>query len=190
MKLDNHRTRYSMRLNYFIYTVALSLSLSACSGSRTVVEDNTPGEVTFEEKLEALPESETFDPSAYPTNPVEVVQTTEHAVPVELMEGRASEGLTAERTGYRVQVALVREKNDADGLVDEVTQWLQKMRTENPHISVFQSDLPVHNIYLQPYFRVRIGDFSRRDYAEELLTHLIEDYPRALVVVDQVTTNE
>ena len=179
-----------MRLNYFLYGIACCLIFSACSGSRTVVDDNEPREATFEEKLEALPRSETFDPTAYPTEPVEIAQDTEHAVPVELMEGRASEGITSQRTGYRVQVALVREKNNADGLVDEVTQWLQKMREENPHLSVFQENLPVHNIYLQPYFRVRIGDFSRRDYAEELLTHLIEEYPRALVVVDQVTVNE
>ena len=106
------------------------------------------------------------------------------------MEGRASEGVTSQRTGYRVQIALVSEKNSADGLVDEVTQWLQKMRDEHPEIAVFQKELPVHTIYLQPYFRVRIGDFSRRDNAEELLTHLIQEYPRALVVVDQVTVNE
>ena len=60
------------------------------------------------------------------------------------------------------------------------------MRVQNPQIPAFQQNLPVHNIYLQPYFRVRIGDFSSREKAEELLNQMLEEYPRAFIVVDQV----
>ena len=179
-----------MRLNLTLLGIFCSLLLSACSGSGAVVEDNTPREVTFEDKLNALSGSETFDPSPYPTEAVETVDENEHAVPLELMEGRANAGITSQRTGYRVQIALVQEKINADGLVDEITQWLQKMKVDNPQLSVFQNEIPVHNIYRQPFFRIRIGDFSSRDYAEELLSHVIIEYPSALVVVDQVTVNE
>ena len=170
----------------FVLIVAVLVGV-ACSGPRTVVEDQGPRVPTMDDKLRQLPEVESFDPAPYPTNPPNQNVVVEHAVPSELMEGRASAGLTSQRTGYRVQIALARAKDDADVMVDEVTQWLENMREEYPATRLFQKDLPIHNIYLQPYFRIRLGDFSSRESAEELLQYVIDEFPRALVVVDQVT---
>lgn len=106
------------------------------------------------------------------------------------MQGLASAGVSTQRSGFRVQVALVREKVGADAVVDEVTQWLDLMREDNPDMSLFQKNYPVHNIYLQPYFRVRVGDFVDRDQADELLAYMIDEFPRALVVEDQINIQQ
>ena len=169
----------------FLFAILL---LAGCSGSRsaTVVE---PREPTFEEKLAQLPATETFDESAYPAEvPVQNVEI-EHDVPAELMEGVAGAGLNSQRRGYRIQVAFAREKLTADQAVEDIHSWLRRMRAENPQVEVFRSNIPVHNIYLQPYFRVRIGDFKTREEAEELLNQMIEEYPRAFIVVDRVTVD-
>ena len=155
-----------------------------------MVVDDTPREPSFDDKLAVLPETETFDPTPFPSLPPQAEGAVEHAVPVELMEGRANAGLVSQRSGFRVQIALARAKDEADGVVDEVTQWLEKMQEEYPATRLFQQNMPIHNIYLQPYFRVRLGDFATREKAEELLTYIIEEYPGALVVVDQVSVQE
>ena len=178
-----------MRFNRIVVCITFFVTLAACSSSGPIVEDTTPREPTIEEKLEALSRFEDFDPTPYPSDAILQDEGIEHAVPQKLLDGTASDGLGATRTGYRVQIALVREKNRADGLVDEVTQWLQRMKEEEPNLSMFQTELPVYNIYLQPYFRIRIGDFSGRDAAEVLLSHIVEEYPGALIVTDEVTIN-
>jgi len=169
--------------------IVLLLFLAACSGSRPVeVEERGPREPTFEEVLEQLPSTESFDASAYPTPPPVVDVEVEHDVPEALMKGIADGGVSGQQRGYRIQVVFAREKDTADQAVEAVHQWLQLMREENPGQNVFQLDLPVHNIYLQPYFRVRVGDFSNKETAEELLNLMIDEYPNAFIVADQVDT--
>ena len=85
-----------------------------------------------------------------------------------------------------IQVVFAREKAVADQAVDNVHSWLSRMRSVYPDTTVFQQPLPVYNVYVQPYFRVRVGDFTTRESAEELLTRMIADYPRAFVMVDQI----
>ena len=162
------------------------LVLSACSGPRSTTVDDTPREATMEDKLRALPQYETFDPSPYPSELIVEEEEPEHLVPEELLQGSASNGIGDGQTGYRVQIALVREKNNADILVDEVTQLLQQKREEDPRNPLFQRELPIHNIYVQPYFRVRLGDFTSREDAEQLRSQIVSEYPGALVVVDDL----
>ena len=173
-----------MRFHFLVTGFVFCLLFSACSGSRPVPDTDAPREITMEEKLRALPQYETFDPSPYPANLVIEEGELEHVVPTELMEGRASEGLFRNDAGYRVQIALVREKNNADIMVDEVTQFLQQMKEDEPLNPVFQREVPIYNIYVQPFFRVRLGDFSNREDAERLRSQIESEYPGALVVVD------
>lgn len=183
--LDTHVA--SMRMHTFVTGIIFCLLfLSACSGSRPTTDIDTPREATLEDKLRVLPQYETFDPSPYPSDLVIEESEPEHLVPVELMEGRASDGLGSRQTGFRVQIALVREKNNADILVDEVSQLLQKKKDEDPRNPLFQGELPIHNIYVQPYFRVRLGDFTDREKAEQLRSQIVDEYPGALVVVDNI----
>ena len=177
-----------MQLHSYIIGLAFCLLfISACSGPRVTTMPDEPREATFEEKVRALPQYETFDPSPYPSELIVEEEEPEHLVPVELMEGRASDGLGGRQSGYRVQIALVREKNNADSLVDEVTQLLQKKRDEDPRNPLFQRELPILNVYVQPYFRVRLGNFSNREDAENLRSQIVSEYPGALVVVDDIS---
>lgn len=140
----------------------------------------------MDEKLRALPQYETFDSDSYPAELVIEEGEPEHLVPVELLDGRASDGLGLNKSGFRVQIGLVREKINADILVDEVSQLIQGMREEDPENPIFERDLPIHNIYVQPYFRVRLGDFKNREEAEQLRSFIVAEYPGALVVVDDI----
>lgn len=175
-----------MRTLYPIFLSILLILIAACSGSRPVeVEDRTPSEPTFQDVLNELPNAESFDASAYPTAPPQIDVEIVHDVPAGLMQGTAGGGADQQR-GYRIQVVFAREKDTADKAVEDVHGWLREMRRENPGVDIFQQNLPVHNIYLQPYFRVRVGDFKDRDTAEEMLNLMISEYPNAFVVVDQV----
>ena len=163
---------------------------TGCSGPRSAATDDRSGrEPTFEELLAELPSTETFDPSAYPVEMPVLDDPVDHDVPPALMEGRAGAGLVSNKRGYRIQVAFAREKDTADQIVEEVHGWLRSKRREYADLPALQGNIPVHNIYLQPYFRIRIGDFRTRDEAEELLAIVAEDYPRAFIVVDQVSVN-
>ena len=136
-----------------------------------------------------MPSTETFDETAYPAEMPVVDVEVVHDVPIQLMQGQAGAGTVSQRSGFRIQVAFAREKDVADQAVEGVHTWLQRMRAENPQVNVFQMELPVHNIYLQPYFRVRVGNFPSREKAEELLNLMVRDYPEAFIVVDQVSVN-
>ena len=67
--LDNYVS--SMRLHTIVFGLTFCLLLSACSGPRTITDEDSPREATMQEKLRALPQYETFDPSPYPSELVE-----------------------------------------------------------------------------------------------------------------------
>lgn len=174
-----------MRFRFLL--IALAFVLSACSGpGRTTVDDTDPRPPTMSEILQQLPEYETFDEASYPTEPPVVDVEIEHDVPEELMAGSVGQNTSGTRSGWRIQVFFAREKSVADDAVGQIHNWLAQKRNEIPNISEFQQTLPVYNVYLQPYFRVRIGDFRTREAAEQVLQHMLDDYPRAFVMVDQI----
>ncbi len=174
-----------MRFSFLL--IMLAVVLSSCSGpSRTTVDNTTPRPPTKSEILQRLPEYETFDEASYPTEPPVVEVDIEHDVPEALMAGSVGQNTSGTRSGWRIQLFFAREKSAADEAVGQIHNWLSEKRNEVPNIPEFQQDLPVYNVYLQPYFRVRIGDFKTREEAERLLQHMLDDYPRAFVMVDQV----
>ncbi len=176
-----------MKLSLFLQFILLVFFVAACSSSGgTVVEDNGDRAPTFEDVLQALPSTETFDESSYPTEAPIVDVEVEHDVPEALLAGSVGQNLSGMQQGWRIQVVFAREKAVADQAVDNVHGWLSRMRSVYPDTTVFQQPLPVYNVYVQPYFRVRVGDFTTRESAEELLTKMISDYPRAFVMVDQI----
>ncbi len=175
----------TMRLCVFCFLVASVLS--ACSGSGGTTVDNTGDQTpTRNEILQRLPEYETFNETAYPTEPPVVEVVIEHDVPDDLLAGSVGGNTSGLQKGWRIQVVFAREKSVADQALEEVHGWLSTMSSANPEVDVFQQNLPVYNVYLQPYFRVRIGDFTSWESAEELLALMIADYPRAFVMVDQI----
>ncbi|MEZ4701177.1 MAG: SPOR domain-containing protein [Rhodothermales bacterium] len=161
--------------------------VAGCSGARdtTTVAPPETGP-TMSEILQRLDEYEDFDVSLYPNELIETNVELEHLVPDELMENRAGDGDGASRRGYRIQLVFARDKETADNSVQEVIDWWHEQQNLRPNDPLFRGELPVHNIYQQPYYRVRIGDFNSRADAEMLLNLVIEDYPRAFIVVDAI----
>ncbi|MEM8486892.1 MAG: SPOR domain-containing protein [Bacteroidota bacterium] len=176
-----------MKLSHYLSFLVFALVLSACSGAGgTVVEEPGNRAPTFEDVLRELPASETFDEASYPTEAPIVDVEVVHDVPEALLTGSVGQNLSGSQQGWRIQVVFAREKAVADQAVDNVHGWLSRMRGVYPDTTVFQQPLPVYNVYVQPYFRVRVGDFTSREYAEELLAKMIADYPKAFVVVDRI----
>ena len=174
-------------MRFCVAYLLIGLVLSACSSSRgTTIDDTGDRAPTMSEVLQHLPEYETFDESSYPAEPPVVDVIVEHDVPEELLAGSVGINTSGLQKGWRIQVVFAREKSIADEALEEVHGWLSNMSVNNPTVEVFQQNLPVYNVYLQPYFRVRIGDFKSREEAEELLALMILDYPRAFIVVDQI----
>lgn len=171
----------------FVTSIVVALFLAACSSSGgTTTENPADRAPTFEDVLRELPTHETFDETAYPSEPPMVEVNVDHDVPEDLLAGSVGANTSSSRKGYRIQVVFAREKMVADQAVDQMHGWISKMRASNPEVEIFQQRLPVYNVYVQPYFRVRIGDFQLREDAEEMLTHVIMDYPRAFIMVDQI----
>ncbi len=186
VKLDMRYSNRYYNLGFFVF----AFFLAACSSSGgTTVEEPGDRAPTFDVVLQALPQTETFDERSYHTEPPVFDVEIEHDVPADLLAGSIGADKSSTRKGYRIQVVFAREKALADQAVDEMHGWLSKMKIENPEIDAFQQDLPVYNVYLQPYFRVRIGDFNTREEAEVLLTEMIDHFPKAFVMVDQINVD-
>ncbi len=168
----------------------IAFLVSACSSSGgATVDDNQDRPPSFDEMLQELPAYETFDEASYPTEPPVVDLIIEHDVPEDLYAGSLAGSSSGVQKGWRIQVVFAREKMAADQAVDDIHGYLNSMRINNPGVEVFQQNLPVYSVYLQPYFRVRVGDFKSREEAEELFNLILPDYPRAFILVDQISAS-
>jgi SPOR domain len=177
-----------MRFAFFVFTFLMALA--GCSGARNTAPV-VPVETgpTMDEILQRLDEYETFDVSPYPNELIETEVVIEHEVPNELMDNSASGRGSGQQRGYRIQLVFARDKATADQSVQEVIEWWREQQALRPNDPLFRGELPVHNIYQQPYYRVRVGDFTSRSAAESLLSLVKDDYPRAFIVVDSIEQN-
>ena len=151
------------------FVVVLALFASACAG---------PREATDVEDTDDLPtptvrmaDYEDFDPSEYREEAVRAGVDLEHDVPERLLEGRADEGIRAQVQGYRVQVYSSLDKSQA---------------VEHEEAAKTFSEMPVYMVYMQPYYRVRVGNFTSREAAERARSNLAQRFPDAFIVPDTV----
>jgi hypothetical protein len=161
-------------------------TLAACAGPREAAppaEPPPPGRPV-------PPAYETFDPTGYDTPPPAAPANVQHDVPARLMEGRVDVPGEAggERVvdGFRVQIFSTENPAAAEEVRAEAAAWWGDVRgtTGAP------SDLTPEVVYLQPYYRVRLGAFEFRDEAERALAFVRPRYPEAFVVPDRVTIRE
>ena len=114
---------------------------------------------------------ETFDPSPYREERPPTRTAVSHDVPESLMRGRAADRLPLV-SGYRIQLLSTRDKADADQATAQAIQWWNEARSQEGLESVCAASSGVTPVYLdfvQPYWRVRFGDFVARDGAQEVL---------------------
>ena len=151
----------------------------------------TTGEAVEEEE-DALPQPrevsladyEDFDVSPYRAEAPQDDETITHDVPEELMAGRSGAGKMVTIQGYRIQVFSTLEQGQAEDRRQKLAAWWQQQFQEGEGAP---SESPVVIRYKQPYYRVRLGNFTSRSAAERVLSSVKEAYDSAFIVPDEVT---
>lgn len=188
MQVEERKTRLlDMNVNQFrvFFVTALLLLVSACSGSRESSRSTEPGDELPTPQVQHS-DYEDFDASAYREPAPRVATDIEHDVPEDLMLGRADSGVRSTVQGFRVQVFTTLDKNVAVEQEEGAKAWWSENQGNAP-AGLFSSELPVSVVYIQPYYRVRIGNFTSRESAEQALDFLSRRFPEAFIVPDTVT---
>lgn len=99
-----------------------------------------------------------------------------------------------------------------DVRIDSLLVLNKKMNEKNPHIEgwriniYFESgnhskrmaietkakfvqnyaNIPCYVVFQEPYYKVRVGDYRTRMEAEKLLKQIVQEYPNAFVVEDEI----
>ena len=107
------------------------------------------------------------------------------------------EAVLTERDFARVQLATPVPAESARAIAPAngfriqclVTSQIDRARIEQKTAEA-KTRQPVYIIYQEPYYKVHIGDFTRRESAEELLQKMRKDlgYPDAFIIVSPVQT--
>ena len=174
-----------------VLLAVLGTTLAACAGTRPPSGPNAP-DVT----PPTYPAYETFDASPYDAAPpgrVEIV----HDVPPAVMQGRVvvparagapapaepAEPTPRQVEGYRVQIFSSASRASAEQTRDGAVAWWGRAQRRAGAPAALD---PVV-VYLQPYYRVRLGAFATDEQAEAALEFVRAEYPEAFLVPDVVT---
>ena len=74
--------------------------------------------------------------------------------------------------GYRIQIHFGGEREKAKSVK---TKFLQQF-----------PEVPAYEIYQQPNFKVRVGDFRTRLDAQKFMNQIASSFPSAFIVVDDI----
>lgn len=159
--------------------------LAACASSRGTSGTTEPAEELPTPQVQ-MSDYEDFDASAYREPSPSEASGIEHDVPENLMEGRADSGVRTSVQGFRVQVFSTLDKNAAVQHEEAAKDWW-RVTQENAPPDVFSGDMPVSIVYIQPYYRVRIGNFTSRATAESARSYLAQRFPEAFIVPDTIS---
>ncbi|MBO4488258.1 MAG: SPOR domain-containing protein [Bacteroidales bacterium] len=77
--------------------------------------------------------------------------------------------------GYRIQVMAISGANART-----------RMEGAKASIKAEYPALPVYATYQEPYFRIRVGDFTNRIDAYRMLLRILPQYPSAYIIADQI----
>ena len=77
-----------------------------------------------------------------------------------------------EQDGYRIQIVSTMDQN-----------VIKKARME---FSELNTNLKIYQVYDRPYYKLRIGDFSTKFEAEQMVYVLLQRFPAAFVVPDKI----
>ena len=162
--------------------------LAGCSSSRDTVDrepDDLPTPTFSDVDVVAY---ESFDASADAEDEPEIVESIQHDVPEPLMRSRAGSSARRSVQGFRVQVYSAQAKTDADEQLQAVLDWWETIKTSDDVPATYRGrDLPVYVVYKQPYYRVRVGDYTSRPQADQLLSLIDDAFPQAFIVPDEVS---
>lgn len=77
--------------------------------------------------------------------------------------------------GYRIQIMAISGSNART-----------RMESAKAAIKTEYPALPVYATYQEPYFRIRVGDFTNRIDAYRMLLRILPQYPSAYIIADQI----
>lgn len=84
-----------------------------------------------------------------------------------------------ETDGFRIQIAAITGTNS-------------RSTAENERFA-FQSrfpEIPAYISYMEPYFRIRVGNFNTRLEAYYIIKEIESEYPNAYIVPEKITYSE
>lgn len=181
--------RYGSLLLSHGMMVVLAVVLAACSGSRGTTEDGPSTPDPDPAPVLDLAQYEDFDPGAYPDAPPRQTEI-EHDVPARLLDGTPAASGPRTAQGYRIQIYSSRDKGEADRYLDRATEWWLNQQRTGAFDGVYAESAtppPVYLVYVQPYYRVRVGNFADRSEAAATLRLARSRFPDAFIVPDRVT---
>ena len=93
------------------------------------------------------------------------------------------------RRTYHVQVRTVEEKAAADRTVSQVVAWFEALpRGQRPEALSAVGEIPVGVRWKAPFYRVRVGPFSTRDAARQVVEAMSDEFPDAFIAREAVRT--
>ncbi len=172
------------RLHAAYLLLLLGTMMSACSATAPVLEEKLViepvGPTTWAEVEKA-------DLQVYPDVLPRVDDILVHDVPQSLMNSTADDGSQIEIEGFRIQVFSSSERDEAAVVEDVVERWLSGLSDGQRNALGLPDIIPVYAFYRSPFYRVRVGDFEKREDAARLAAVLKRQWAGALVVPDRVT---
>lgn len=157
---------------------------SGCSSSVRVVDE--PAMEVHEIQDTKWSEVETIDLSAYPDEPNATQKPVKHDAPKILLDSAADDGVIEEVDGFRIHIFASAERSEAVQIEESLRRWLEALPEQRKSVLGLTEDPEIYSFYKQPYYRVRLGDFTSRKAAEPLLTALKPSFNAALIVPDVI----
>ncbi|MCR4965840.1 MAG: SPOR domain-containing protein [Bacteroidales bacterium] len=77
--------------------------------------------------------------------------------------------------GYRIQIMAISGPSART-----------RMEGAKANIKAEYPSLPVYATYQEPYFRIRVGNFTNRIDAYRMLQKILPQYPSAYIIADQI----
>lgn len=90
--------------------------------------------------------------------------------------GKIRENTFKETTGYRVRIYFSNAQNAREESTAAVARFTETY-----------GDYPVYHSYVNPNFKVTVGDFPTKSEALELLSLVKRDFPSAFIVKETIT---
>jgi septal ring-binding cell division protein DamX len=165
-----------------IWLLTALLALSSCSASEPTTTDNdTPDETEQEVDMS---EYEDFDASPYRAEPpAPNKEPQEHDVPKKLMENKAGADQLVEQRGFRIQLHISINRDEASKKRNQFADWWQAQRKKSQKNDKAKlMELPTYLKYKQPYYRVRAGNFASRAEAKKMLSRVQKEFSDATIV--------
>ncbi len=168
-----------------ISCIGIALLLAGCSGSgsATTVDPGTDTPLNHSSY-------EVFDAEKY-AEERPVADSVSHEIPEILLNSveAATQAVQQNVQGFRIQVLSSVEKDVAIRQEEAIKAWWRSIPAgQRP--AFFSDPIRVYLGYRQPYYRVRVGNFSTRQQAETALAYLQDSFPESFIAIDNVVVYE